>query len=135
MHTPGPWKAIHEPAHEIGDGVDNGGYRIDAEGVEQLAFVWALNHRYLSGGRPQTEGPAFGAVQAGYNARLITAAPELADAAMEAWKALSWAIGSDSKDKILANALSKLEAAIEKSGTFDFKAMRSKLEQDRTVLS
>lgn len=80
-HTPGPWTAIHDPAHDVGDCLDNGGYRIDADGVEQLAFVWALNHRYQGRGIPQSEGPAFGAVQAGANARLIIAAPDLLEAA------------------------------------------------------
>lgn len=80
-HTPGPWRAIHEPAHDIADMRDNGGYRIDANGVDQLAFVWVLNRRVPTDGSPQENGPHFGAVQAGANARLIAAAPDLLAAA------------------------------------------------------
>lgn len=76
-HTPGPWKAIHDPGHVAGDMTDNGGYRIDAEGVEQLAYVWVLNRRMPADGRPQADGPNFGSVQAGANAHLIAAAPDM----------------------------------------------------------
>lgn len=79
-HTPGPWRAIHDPGHSSGRMVDNGGYRIDADGVEQLAYVWVLNHRVPTNGDPQESGPRFGAVQAGANARLIVAAPKMLEA-------------------------------------------------------
>ncbi len=67
--------------------------------------------------------------------RLIAAAPELARAAQMAWGALAWIIAYDSEDKILARAMAELEAAIQKSGTFDFKAMRAKVEADQKTIA
>lgn len=83
-HTPGPWVAIHDPGSVHGDWADNGGYRIDApdDRVEQLAYVWCLNKRVPLHG-PQSEGPNFGDVRAGANARLIAAAPDMLAALKE----------------------------------------------------
>lgn len=63
--------------------------------------------------------------------RLMDAAPEMDQALSDAWKALSWAINYDSEDKILARCIKKIESARERAGTFDYRAMREKIERDR----
>jgi hypothetical protein len=62
------------------------------------------------------------------DARLIAAAPDLAEAAQEAWKAISWIIAYDSEDKALAKAKAKIEAAIKKADIFDYDAMRAEIK-------
>jgi len=76
-HTPGPWQIIVEPAKDYDGWRDDGGYRIDADGVEQLAFIWSEGRRLPPNGGPQSTGPQFGARQAEANARLIAAAPDM----------------------------------------------------------
>jgi len=75
------------------------------------------------------------AKRASADADLIAAAPDLAFAAMEAWKAISWVINYDSEDGYLAAAREHLEAALKKSAVFDFVAMRAGLENIRAALS
>lgn len=76
-HTPGPWFIGKvDPPSRHGDWDDAGGYRIDADGVEQLCYAWNASHRIpLSG--VQSDGPPFGSDNGEANARLIAAAPEL----------------------------------------------------------
>lgn len=76
-HTPGPWTLIEERGHTFSDGsVDHGGFRVDAQGVEQLCYVWNLSKRVPLYGK-QSDGPEFGSSQGAANARLIAAAPDL----------------------------------------------------------
>lgn len=76
--TPGPWTTHEEPGRQYPDGeVDHGGYRIDAYGIEQLAFVWRDSKRWGDDPTP------FGAAEAEANARLIAAAPDLLSALKE----------------------------------------------------
>ncbi|THD06149.1 hypothetical protein [Rhodanobacter lindaniclasticus] len=77
-HTPGKWLIRFDKGHTFSDGtVDHGGYRIDADGVEQLAYVWNFSDRIdpVSGSQDGTR--PFGAHEAEANARLIAAAPVL----------------------------------------------------------
>lgn len=70
-HTQAPWTIHEDNGHVFGDGeVDYGGFRIDAQGVEQLAYVWRSNVRFGS-------AEPFGAQEAEANAKLIAAAPDL----------------------------------------------------------
>jgi hypothetical protein len=82
-HTPGPWSLVEDKGHTFSDGfVDHGGFRVDADGVEQLCYVWNLSQRLPLDGK-QSDGPKFGSVSGAANARLIAAAPELLDLARE----------------------------------------------------
>jgi len=74
MTTTGPWTAHYEPPSVYGDLTDKGGYRIDAPGVSQLAFVWVQNRRMPADGSPQSKGDLFGSEA---DARLIIAAHPL----------------------------------------------------------
>lgn len=90
-HTPGPWTIGKvDPRCEMSDWVDEGGYRIDAPGVEQICYVWNLSRRILPDG-DQANGPEFGSSEAEANAYAIHAVPELLDVAM----ALKTAIDDD----------------------------------------
>jgi hypothetical protein len=83
-HTPGPWSLIEYRGHTFSDGsVDHGGFRVDAEGVEQLCYVWNLSKRIPLNGK-QPDGPEFGSAQGAANARLIAAAPRLLSALEQA---------------------------------------------------
>jgi hypothetical protein len=74
-HTSAPWTIKEDPGHKFANGeTDYGGFRIDANDVEQLAYVWRANVRFGS-----TE--PFGAAEAEANARLIAAAPDILEAA------------------------------------------------------
>lgn len=84
QHTPGPWLLHHEPTRDYADWTDHGGYRIDADGIEQLAFVWERSRRIPLNGH-QSDGPEFGTQQAEADARLIAEAPNLL-------AALEWAL-------------------------------------------
>ena len=75
QYTPAPWTIHEEPSRTFPDGeVDHGGYRIDAENIEQIAFVWRSNKRW--GDHPTP----FGSAEAEADARLIAAAPTLLEA-------------------------------------------------------
>ena len=79
--TPGPWTIHVNPEYIFSDGeVDKGGYRIDAENIEQLAYVWNDCHRWAYLDEEKTP---FGAKEAEANGRLIAAAPDLAEALEE----------------------------------------------------
>ncbi len=72
--TKGPWTIHEDKGRDFGNGdIDYGGFRIDAPGIEQIAFVWRSNRRFGS-------EEMFGAGEAEANARLIAAAPELYEA-------------------------------------------------------
>lgn len=78
--TPGPWTIHEEPRCEYKDGaVDEGGFRIDASGIEQLAYVWRANKRWAPAGQPEAATP-FGATEAEANALLIASAPDMYEA-------------------------------------------------------
>lgn len=66
-----------EYAPPLGDD-DQGGYRINAPGVEQLAFVW-LRNRYVMPADPRgaASGEQFGSNDAERYARCFAAAPDL----------------------------------------------------------
>jgi hypothetical protein len=75
-HTPGKWSIRFDKGHIFSDGtVDHGGYRIDADGVEQLAYVWNFSDRVDPVSHSQDGTRPFGAQEAEANARLIAAAP------------------------------------------------------------
>lgn len=78
-HTPGPWMVgATDMPRTFNDGwVDSGGFRIDADGIEQLCYVWNASNRVPSDGSPQETGPRFGDDRGAANARLIAAAPDL----------------------------------------------------------
>lgn len=79
-HTPGPWNVGKvDPPSKHGDWDDAGGYRIDADGVEQLCYVWNASQRMPLSGL-QADGPPFGSDSGEANARLIAAAPDLLSA-------------------------------------------------------
>jgi hypothetical protein len=80
-HTPGPWSLHYDPPHKYSTWDDAGGYRVDAEGVEQLAYVWNKTTRATVDGQ---DGPEFGSNSGEADARLIAAAPTLLDALIEA---------------------------------------------------
>lgn len=84
-HTPGPWSIQPDKGHTFSDGsVDHGGYRIDADQVEQLAYVWNFSDRLdPTTGRQDGTRP-FGSHEAESNARLIAAAPDHA--------AIAWSV-------------------------------------------
>jgi len=88
--TPGPWELVVELPTQYGDHVDAGGFRIDADGVEQLAYVWNPNKRINPDSLKQEDGEPFGDPNARANAHLIAAAPEL----WQALKAASHALRS-----------------------------------------
>lgn len=68
--TTAPWTLNEEPERTYpGGDIDRGGWRIDAPGVEQLAFFWRDAQRW--GPNPDP----FGAKEAEANARLTAAAP------------------------------------------------------------
>lgn len=80
MSILGPLTIHDEPERTFSDGtVDRGGYRIDGDGIDQIAFVWRENRRcpYLGG---QAVGEVFGEKQAEQYARLFAAAPDLLEA-------------------------------------------------------
>lgn len=137
-HTPGPWtvcgdgkcscKTIHCGDFPIAQ-VTHGPWGDDYPAI-RLVGTCSLDMK----AEAYMEQFAYGEVSeplARANARLIAATPDLASAAQQAWGALSWIIAYDSEDKTLARAIAALEAAIEKAGTFDFAAMRAKVEADR----
>lgn len=76
-HTPGPWTTHYDEPQSFSGWSDAGGYRIDADGIEQLAYVWSRSNRLMGNGAPQSAGPEFGAKDAEANARLIAAAPDM----------------------------------------------------------
>lgn len=80
-HTPGPWTVGKvDPPSKYGDWDDAGGYRIDADGVEQLCYVWNASQRMSLSG-VQSDGPPFGSESGEADARLIATAPCLLAAA------------------------------------------------------
>jgi hypothetical protein len=87
MSNLGPLTIHDDPGHTFSDGeVDYGGYRIDAPGVEQVAFVWRKNRRFGS-------DQVFGADEAEAYAKLFAAAPDLLEALDEI---LNYRGGADS---------------------------------------
>lgn len=66
------------------------------------------------------------------NAQLISAAPDLDEAASDAWKALMWIQHYDSADGIIASAIENLERARKKAGTFDYAAMRTEVTRQNS---
>lgn len=80
--TPGPWTVHVEPPTGI-DSFDLGGFRIDADSQEQVAYVWNASQRCQT---PGYIGPPhyFGSHNGMADARLIAAAPALLAALEEA---------------------------------------------------
>jgi len=76
MHTPGPWEVLPEGPFPSHDPLDNGGYRIDGPGIEQIAYVWNSTRRWVDKG----DGPEFGTRNGAADAYLIAAAPDLYEA-------------------------------------------------------
>lgn len=94
-HTPGPWTIFTDLPEQIDEGfIDYGGYRIDADGVEQLAYVWERSARVNPSTGEQDELLPFGSGDAQANARLISAAPDMYEA-LEACKSAMRAIGNN----------------------------------------
>jgi len=80
-HTPGPWTIQADKGRTFSDeSVDHGGYRIDADHVEQLAYVWNFSDRFDPTTGQQDGTRPFGSHEAEANACLIAAAPELLEA-------------------------------------------------------
>lgn len=77
-----------EYAPPLGDD-DQGGYRINAAGIEQLAFVW-LRNRYVMPGdvKGDASGEQFGSDDAERYAKLFAAAPAILEALQAAQKRL-----------------------------------------------
>lgn len=113
-HTPGPW-SYDEVTTSCGRA-----YRIGSG--EMLSAGKGCCIIYDGYGHGENARKA--------NARLICAAPDLDAAADEAWKALAWIINYDSEDKALARAMKLIEGARKKAGTYDYDAMRARVETE-----
>jgi len=118
-HTPGPWDYVSSTEHHGPYVTSEFGTTICDCYIMSEPSQWST----VNGGKSRPIHHLH--EMADPNARLIAAAPEFATAAMDAWKAISWVINYDSEDKILADARAKLETVINKSGVFDFVAMRA----------
>lgn len=118
-HTPGPWSLHQEHDKDYGDWIDAGGWRVDAEGVCQLAFVWNVNRRVPADGGPQANGDEFGAKEAEANARLISAAPQLVAPFGAAdngdWRALDVLLGHSAHGQFWRAVFTDFRAALEKA--------------------
>lgn len=79
-YTKGPWTIFTDLPEEHDGYIDHGGYRINADGVEQLAYVWERSARVNPSTGEQDSSLPFGAEEAQANARLIASAPELLEA-------------------------------------------------------
>lgn len=113
-HTPGPWKWW----------TSNSWRRLkrDDRGISQNVL-----EPYIcsSDGHPDV-------LISDSDMRLIAAAPDLAEACQEAWHALMWIINYDSDDKCLARAIAKIETAVNKSGVYNYEAMKARVDAQRT---
>lgn len=78
-HTPGPWSIgkVDETCTFQDGTKDEGGYRIDAFGIEQLCYVWNQSERINAVTGKQDGAYPFGSPQAKVDAALIAAAPAL----------------------------------------------------------
>lgn len=77
---------------EYSSWLDNGGYRINAPGIEQVAYVWNPSHRAPSAG--ETQGTPFGTAHGEAYAAVMSAAVELLAAALcaEALSNVDWGV-------------------------------------------
>lgn len=74
-YTKGPWTIFTDLPEEHDGYIDHGGYRIDADGVEQIAYVWERSARINPATGEQDFSLPFGSADGEANARLISAAP------------------------------------------------------------
>lgn len=79
-YTRGPWTIFTDLPEEHDGYIDHGGYRIDADGVEQLAYVWERSARVNPATGEQDFSLPFGSADGEANARLISAAPDMYEA-------------------------------------------------------
>lgn len=124
VHTPGPW----EQDDNIVGAADGGMHICTVTSSDDFPCITDDDE--------QTEAEARAAVdlECACNARLIAAAPDMDSALADAWKALMWIKNYDSEDKVLAAAISKIEAARTKAGTADYEAMRRGVRSDFETL-
>jgi hypothetical protein len=79
-YTKGPWTIFTDLPEEHDGYIDHGGYRIDADGVEQIAYVWERSARINPATGEQDFSLPFGSADGEANARLISAAPDMYEA-------------------------------------------------------